>query len=273
MDKIVIKDLEIFAHHGVRDEENALGQKFLVSVTIFTDIGKACSTDDISYSIDYNEISHFVDEKMRETKYKLIESAAEHIARSLLMEYERIERVRVEIKKPWAPILLPLNTVGVCIERGWHRAYIGIGSNLGDREGYIRSALEKLNADSLIRNVVCSDIIETEPYGVTDQPDFLNAAAAIDTLYSPEGLLDKLHDIENGAKRQRDLRWGPRTLDLDILLYDDEIIQTGDLQIPHKDMHNREFVLKPLSRIAPWKLHPVFGTTINQLYERLENEK
>ena len=114
-----------------------------------------------------------------------------------------------------------------------------------------------------------SSYLVTEPYGGVEQDDFLNACLSLDTLLSPSELLEKLHEIEQAAHRERLIHWGPRTLDLDILLYDDEILETEDLIIPHVEMHKREFVLKPLSEIAPYKRHPVYQKTVAELLEAL----
>lgn len=93
----------------------------------------------------------------------------------------------------------------------------------------------------------------------------MNGVMEIDTLWSPEELLEQLHEIEAAAERKREIHWGPRTLDLDILFYDKEIVETKDLQIPHVDMHNRYFVLKPLSELAPYFRHPTLGKTVSEL--------
>ena len=142
--------------------------------------------------------------------------------------------------------------------------YIGIGSNLGDREGYIRKSLGLMN-DFGIAVIRVSSIIETEPYGYTDQPPFLNCVAHVETFYSPLHLLNALQLIEKTLGRKRSIRWGPRTIDLDILLYNSVVIDTPRLKIPHPDMVNRYFVLKPLSEIAPDLVHPVFGKTMIEL--------
>lgn len=105
----------------------------------------------------------------------------------------------------------------------------------------------------------------TEPYGGVEQDDFLNGAIEAETFLSPDALLHKLHAIEQEAGRERKIHWGPRTLDLDILLYDHEIIDTEKLTIPHIDMQNRQFVLEPLSQLAPAYMHPVLHKTISQL--------
>ena len=110
-----------------------------------------------------------------------------------------------------------------------------------------------------------SSYLVTEPYGGVEQDDFLNACLMLRTFLPPWELLDRMHEIEQAAHRERTIRWGPRTLDLDILMYDDEILETEELVIPHVEMHLRDFVLKPLCEIAPNKRHPIYHKTIAQL--------
>ena len=114
-----------------------------------------------------------------------------------------------------------------------------------------------------------SDFLVTKPYGVTDQDDFLNGCIKLRTLLTPRELLDRLHHIEQAAGRERILRWGPRTLDLDILFYDDLILGEADLCIPHVDLPNREFVLRPLCEIAPYLHHPATGKTVREMLQEL----
>ncbi len=114
--------------------------------------------------------------------------------------------------------------------------------------------------------------METKPYGDVEQDDFLNGAAEIDTLYEPHELLDKIHETENKGGRERTVKWGPRTIDLDILLYDHQILTDKDLMIPHPEMHKRMFVLKPLESIAPWAEHPVFKETVSVLASKIHSE-
>jgi len=133
------------------------------------------------------------------------------------------------------------------------RAYIALGSNLGDREETIRGALAALEADPGIAVVAVSTLIDTEPVGVVDQPRFLNGVAALDTDRSARQLLDVLLDVERRFGRLRDdaVPQGPRTLDLDLLLYGDDEIDEPGLRVPHPRMHEREFVLGPLEELAP----------------------
>lgn len=271
MDKIKIKDLEVYAHHGVYEEENRLGQKFVISVICELDVREAGLSDDLDKSVNYGEIGQFVDTYAREHTFRLLEALAEHLAREILLRWERIRQVTVEIKKPWAPIGLPLDTASVEITRARHVAYIALGSNMGDKKAYLDGAVKALEcADTHVTKV--SDYIVTEPYGVTDQDEFLNGALELETLKTPEELLAFLHEIEAAAKRQRIVRWGPRTLDLDIIFYDDLILDAEDLQIPHIEMHKRDFVLEPMCRIAPYKRHPILKKTVRELREALQEQ-
>ncbi len=270
MDKIHIKNLEVFAKHGVFPEENVLGQKFVISAVLYASTREAGKTDDLTKSIHYGEVSQFITEFMKQNTFKLLETAAERLAEELLLKTEHLEKVCLEIKKPWAPVGLPLETVSVEIERGWHTAYIALGANLGDKEANLRLGVEALRATKGCQVLAVSDFLVTEPYGGVEQDDFLNGAMKIRTLLTPHELLERLHEIEQEAKRERVVRWGPRTLDLDILLYDDLILDEEELHIPHIEMCKRDFVLKPLCQIAPYVRHPVYNRTAAELLAALE---
>ena len=272
-DKIKIQDLEVFANHGVFPEENTLGQKFLVSAVLYTDTRKAGLTDDLTASIHYGEVSAFIDRFLKDHTFKLLERAAEALAEELLLNTAGLEKVDLEIKKPWAPIRLPLKTVSVEISRAWHTAYIALGSNMGDRHKYIDDAIKALDSAHGCSVSEVSPLIETPPYGVTDQADFLNGCLKLRTLLTPEELLNELHRIEQAAGRERILRWGPRTLDLDIIFYDDIVSESKELCIPHVEMHKRLFVLEPLCDIAPYKRHSVYGKTVWEMKSEVQGEQ
>lgn len=271
-DQIKITDLEVFANHGVFSEENKLGQKFLVSAVLYTDTRKAGKTDDLMASIHYGEVSAFITKYMKEHTYQLLERVAETLAEEMLKSISGLCKIDLEIKKPWAPVGLPLKTVSVKISREWHTTYIALGSNIGDSETYLNEAVEKIGQIPTCTVEKVSSYLVTEPYGVTDQPDFLNACLKMRTLLYPEELLKELNRIEKEAGRERIIHWGPRTLDLDILLYDDIVLEEDDLCIPHVEMHKRSFVLEPLAEIAPYKRHPVYGKTVREMLEEIQTQ-
>ena len=269
MDKIIIKDLEIFAYHGVLKEEKLKGQTFFLTAELSLDLREAGMTDKLEKTVNYAQVCQDIYEVMTGNKFDLIEAVAENIADTILLKYDIIKSVRIIVSKPQAPIEMEFDTVCVDILRRKHIAYLGIGSNLGDKEGYLDYAVDQLNKDDYIKVTKISSYIVTKPYGDVEQDDFLNGCLEIETLYTPQELLAVVNDIEQGAGRKRLIHWGPRTLDIDILLYDREIIMEEKLIVPHIEMTKREFVLKPLSEIAPFAYHPGYNKTAMELYDNL----
>ena len=149
-----------------------------------------------------------------------------------------------------------------------HTAYVALGSNLGDKEANLRKALELLQERG-VEVVKTSSFICTEPYGVTDQPQFLNGVCEVRTSLVPLALLHTLLEIEQEMGRVRLRHWGERNIDLDLLLYEDVVLDTEELKLPHPDMQNRDFVLLPLAEIAPELVHPVLSKRIKELKEEL----
>ena len=150
------------------------------------------------------------------------------------------------------------------------KAYIGIGSNLGDRAANLNRAVELLGRAPGLRVLAVSPFIETEPAGGPEgQAKFLNAAAALETELEPLALLDALQKIEADLGRAHSEPWGPRSIDLDLLLYDQRIVANSRLRVPHLRLRVRRFVLEPLSAIAPEAVDPISGLTVRQLLERL----
>lgn len=151
-------------------------------------------------------------------------------------------------------------------------AYIALGSNLGNKEKNLRRALLLLTQQG-VEVVRVSSFLSTEPYGVTDQPQFLNAVACVRTSLAPLALLDVLLATELAMGRVRLRHWGERNIDLDLLLYEDVVLDMPRLRLPHPDMQNRDFVLLPLAEIAPELKHPTLQKTIYKLKENLMNRE
>ena len=145
-----------------------------------------------------------------------------------------------------------------------HTAYVALGSNLGDKEANLCKALELLEERG-VEVVKTSSFICTEPYGVTDQPQFLNGVCEVRTSLVPLALLHTLLEIEQEMGRVRLRHWGERNIDLDLLLYEDVVMDTPELKLPHPDMQNRDFVLLPLAEIAPELVHPILQKSIEEL--------
>lgn len=257
-DFILLEDLEIRAFHGVLPEEKRLGQKFLLTIRMEMDLRPAGVSDDLTKSVSYAEVARGVTEVFTQTTVDLIEAAAERVARYILVTWPVIGQVTVCVKKPWAPVGLPLGAPAVSIRRGWHRAFVALGANLGERETTLRDALCRLETEET-KVMAVSGFHETKPVGVVDQPDFLNAVAALRTLRTPSELLADLQAVEQAHGRTREVRWGPRTLDLDLLMYDALITDSPELVLPHPRMMERRFVLEPLCEIAPWLADPLSG--------------
>jgi 2-amino-4-hydroxy-6-hydroxymethyldihydropteridine diphosphokinase len=146
-------------------------------------------------------------------------------------------------------------------------AYLSLGSNLGDREGHLRDAISRLGSEGRVTAV--SSFYETEPVEVTAQPWFLNCAIALETPKTPEVLMTSILRIEQGMGRKREQKKGPRTIDIDILLFGHAVIATPGLTVPHPAMQERRFVLEPLAEIRPEALHPQFNKTVLELLQAL----
>ncbi|MBE6050339.1 MAG: 2-amino-4-hydroxy-6-hydroxymethyldihydropteridine diphosphokinase [Clostridium sp.] len=269
MDKIYIKNFEIFANHGVFQEEKKLGQKFILDIEASLSLEEAGKTGDLTKSVHYGELALGIEKVFTEKSYDLIETAAEVVAEYALTTYEDIKSIKVKVKKPWAPIGRHLEYAAVEIERGWHEGYISIGSNMGNKEENLNQAIELLKAEKYIKVEKVSSFIVTEPWGKLDQDEFVNGAIKVKTILSPKELLTKMLAIEEKMHRVRIVKWGPRIIDLDLIFYDDLILEDDFVTLPHPRMEEREFVLKPLAEIAPNKIHPLLKKRVFRLLEEI----
>ncbi|MBC2854915.1 2-amino-4-hydroxy-6-hydroxymethyldihydropteridine diphosphokinase [Cetobacterium sp. 2A] len=270
MDKIYIENLEFIGNHGVFPEEKFLEQKFIISVEMSTSTRRAGCNDDLNYSTHYGFVSNDIEEVFYSKSFDLIEALAEKIAEKILINYHFVKSIKVTVKKPWAPIKKHFDYVAVEINRSKNKAYLSIGTNMGNKKENLNLAIEKINSLPNTKISKISSFIETEPFGDVVQDNFLNACLELETLSTAPELLDSLIQIEKEMGRVREIKWGPRLIDLDILLFNDEIHETDELAIPHPWMCEREFVLQPLSEIAPNFIHPLEKKTISTLKRLIE---
>ncbi len=149
--------------------------------------------------------------------------------------------------------------------------YIGLGSNLGDRERHLRDALAALSRIDAVAVLGCSSLYDSAPVGPA-QPRYLNAVAKLECSLGPQRLLGILHEIEKDLGRERRERWAPRPIDLDILMWDEHVVAEASLQVPHLEMHKRRFVLEPLCELEPDLLHPLLGATVCELLARCPHQ-
>lgn len=269
--KVLIENYEVTACHGVNPEEKTNPQRFLISCVIECD-GSLAQNDDIDKTVSYSAVCKTIKAFFCENSFNLLETLATGVARKILISFDLAKKITVTVKKPDAPMKGKFDWVGVETTLAWHEIYLSLGSNMGDRNGYLDFAICSLRADENIKAVKESTRIESEPYGSVASGKFINSAVKIMTLYSPQELLRAVNEIEEKGGRIRLEHWGNRTLDIDIIFYDDLYIQDDNLIIPHKDMRNRMFVLKPLEELCPNKIHPVCGKRVYEMRSRLENE-
>ena len=269
-DIIKIENLKIYAYHGVFEEEKQKGQDFYINAKLVSNLKKAGMTDCLQDSTHYGEVCLQIKKTFTEQKYDLIERACERCIEEVLVCFPLIQEMTMEVRKPQAPIPMEFESVSVEITRGWHKVYIAFGSNLGEKEKYILNAVEEFQNNKYFRKIRVSEFFYSAPYGGVEQDNFVNGVLETETILEPYELLDFLHELEAKANRVRKQHWGPRTLDLDIIFYDDLVLEEDRLQIPHKDMKNRDFVLVPLAELASYKRHPVFNTTVEEMVQNLK---
>lgn len=277
MDKIYINDLEVFSNHGVLEEEKKLGQKFIVSAELFCDFSEAVLHDSISNTANYANICKDIEKTMKSKTYNLIETVADILASHIIHKYkDTVKKVIITIKKPWAPVSMHLDNINVVVERSWHTAYLGLGSNLGDLFANLNNAIEELekekNGDnSSIILEKKSGYIQTAPISHIEQPDYLNCVVSIKTTLTPKELMSFLLEKETKLGRVREEKWGPRIIDIDILAYDNLVTDDSFITLPHPLMHKRMFVIEPFCEISPLYVHPILNKRMQDIKEDLNS--
>lgn len=263
MDKIKIKGIQIYAHHGLFDSEKANGQPFIIDCEFKLDVS-VCN-DKIENTIHYGEVTMDIVHFASSNRYDLLEMLGNELSKYLLKKYVLMRELSLTIHKPHAPIPTLFEDVCLTVNRRRANVYLGIGSNMGNRQEYLDLVTSEIITDENMKLVRKSNYIDTMPYGVTDQANFLNGALQVETIYTPQELLEFCHRVEEKAGRVRERVWGERTLDIDILFYDDLVLYTEHLKIPHPEVQMRAFVLQPLVEIAPYLIHPVSNKNMMEL--------
>lgn len=261
-DRIELRGLRVLGVHGALPEERDRAQPFEVDLDVEADLSGAGASDRLPDTVDYGAVTAAAAAVVSGERHHLLERLAHRIASDVAGLDPRIRAVTVTVRKLRPPLPADLASAGVRIrrERGpgpggreQRRALIGLGSNLGDRLGALRAAVA-----GLPDVVAVSPVYETEPVGGPEgQPPYLNLVAELSTDLSPRELLEVARRLEAAAGRERAERFGPRTLDVDILLVGDEVVDEPDLTIPHPRMHERRFVLAPLADLAPGEVRAV----------------
>lgn len=255
-DRIEVRGLVVTTVVGVLPHERTIAQPLQIDLDLHVDLRDAGRTDDLSDTADYGDVAERVAAVVRESKDTLLERLADRVA-EMLVTIDRVEAVDVKITKLRPPIPEQLDSTAVHIHRSrrdyddvrsdQHQAIIALGSSLGDREGYLRLAVGSFDYIQAI-----SQVFETDPVGGPDgQGAYLNMVMAVRTTLDPYALLRRCRQIEAAAYRQWVVHWGPRTLDLDLLFYDDVHIDDPYLTVPHPRFAERRFVLAPLQEVAP----------------------
>ena len=246
-DRIEVRGLRVRGFHGVLDAERRDGQDFLIDAVLTVDTRAAAAADDLSLTVDYAALSDRLAGIVAGRPARLIETLAERLAQACLAA-PGVRQAEVTVHKPDAPGGHPVTDVAVTIRRARRvRVVIALGSNVGDRQQELQRAVDGLAATPGLDITAVSPVYETEPAGGPGQPDYLNAVVLAETSRPARALLRRAHAIEAAALRTREVRWGPRTLDIDIVAYGEEASADPVLTLPHPRAHERAFVL------APWR--------------------
>lgn len=270
LDCIIIDGIEIFAKHGCFSFEKDTEQKFLVSVRLYADFKEAMANDELKYTVDYGEAAELISEFTKSNTFNLIEKLGCEIARLLSVKYPFLEKIEVKVSKPDAPMSVKVSDVAFCTALESHTAYLSIGSSEGNKSAYLDFAINELKKFGKVKKT--SAKYTTKPYGGVAENDFLNAAVEFGCFLNPSELLDRIHETEAKADRKREVKWADRTLDIDIITYDNIVVDTKKITLPHPDYFNREFVLTPLYEIAPDFVCPKTKKSIKQMLAELNCE-
>ncbi|HEY6279529.1 MAG TPA: 2-amino-4-hydroxy-6-hydroxymethyldihydropteridine diphosphokinase [Streptosporangiaceae bacterium] len=273
LDRVSLVGLRVFAHHGVLAHERRDGQEFLIDAVLWLDTRAAAAADDLSLAADYSAIAGRIVALASGPPVQLIETLAQRLAAGCLAG-PGVEEVEITVHKPHAPIPHKFTDVSVTIRRkrpashgreGEQPVTIALGSNLGDRLANLQGGLDALAGTPGLTLAAVSPVYRTAPVGGPAQPDYYNAVLTAHTTLHPRALLARCHQVENDFGRVRTETWGPRTLDLDLIVYGDVVADDPQLTLPHPQAHQRAFVLAPWHAIDPDAVIPGQGTVADLL--------
>ena len=256
-DRIHLRGVEAFGYHGVLPDEKRDGQPFVVDVVMELDLATAGGSDELDDTVSYAEIAGEVVARITGPSFDLIERLAEVVADDVL-RHRLVDAATVTVHKPQAPVGHPFTDVAVEVHRTRGvPVVVALGANLGDAHATLESAVRAVAGLPGMRVRAVSPLVETDPVGGPDQPAYLNAVLVGDTTLDPDDLLRRLHEIEADHGRAREVRWGARTLDLDLIQVGTPAsgseVRREDpaLTLPHPRAHERGFVLVPWSLADP----------------------
>lgn len=262
MSVISVKGLKVEARHGVLPEEKINPQPFVFDIEMDCDTYAAALCDELSKTVDYAEACQIVTDFCKGNSFDLIETLAYETAFLLVEKISLLKAVEVTVHKPQAPVNLPFDDISVTAKVERNEVILSLGSSEGDKKATLDGAIAKLGKLRGVTVKKVSEYIETEPYGGEAKNAFLNCALSAECLIPPRELLNQIHKIEAAFGRVRETRWGDRTLDIDIVFFDNKIIAEEGLCVPHPDYKNRAFVLTPLKQIVPDFVCPLFHKRI-----------
>ena len=244
-DRIELTGLKATGYHGVFDHEKRDGQEFSVDITCWLPFP---DTDHVEDTVHYGKLAEIAYRTLTGPAYDLIETVAGLIADEAMLAFPLLHAIEVTVHKPHAPIPHDFADVAVVRRRnrkGAFRAILSLGSNIGDSEGILRSAVSRLHPTKV------SSVHTTAPWGGVEQPDFLNLALELTWCGTPLSLLRYCQHLEKCAHRTREIHWGPRTLDVDVVQMYGAESTSPELIVPHPHAHERDFVLRPWEEIEP----------------------
>lgn len=265
MSAIDIKGLEVTACHGVAPQEKTNPQPFFFDISIECDTSSAAKSDDVNDTVNYAEVCEIVTRFCKQNTFNLIERLAHGAAFTIVRKYAKISAAEVTVHKPQAPVGLPFSDISVTARAERNNVVLSLGSSEGDKKATLDGAIEELSSLDGVKVLKVSDYIQTQPYGGAARNEFLNCAVLVECLISPRGLLNAIHQIEAKFGRKREVRWGDRTLDIDIIFFGNKVVAEEGLSIPHPDYANRDFVLSPLKQIVPGFVCPVTGKRVSDI--------